>query len=72
MDGVFVGLPWPVAGGRGGEMILGLLLLFAAIFFILAMVGLFVKALFWLFLVSLVGCVVMGLSATVTVLRTKR
>jgi hypothetical protein len=53
-------------------MILGLLLLFAVIFFILAMVGLFVKALFWLFLVSLVGCVVMGLSATVTVLRTKR
>lgn len=51
-------------------MILGLLLLFVAIFFILALVGLFVKALFWLFFVSLVLCVITGLAATIIVLRT--
>lgn len=52
-------------------MIIGLLLLFAAIFLILALVGLFVKALFWLFLVSLALCLILGGSAVIAVLRSK-
>jgi len=52
-------------------MILGLLLLFAAISLILALVGLFVKAVFWLFFVGLALCLVLGASAVVSILRSK-